>query len=79
MKMQSDIPVRKGLGPESPVQRIFRNRPAVHGKKDPPPLLILPKRHILAEPAFHPAAFIVIAPRALLSEFIAMPETVHIE
>ena len=77
--MQGDIPVRKAFRFEGGVQRVAGNGPAVDGKEDLLAGLVVIGIDIAFQPAFHPAGFIVIDPRAFRTELITAPETEDIK
>ena len=69
-EMQRDIPVRKAFRFPRGVQRIVPGNAAVDGEKDVFSPRRLPEPHIIAKPALHPAAFVVIGAGAFLCVFV---------
>ena len=77
--MQRDILVGEAFGLEGLVERVAGDLPAVNGQKDVLPAAVLPEGHILSQPAFDPAALVVIAPGAFGVILAAAFEPVDIE
>ena len=78
-EVEGRIPGGEAFGPESLVQGIMTDGPAVHRQEHHFPFRFLAETHGIPEPAFHPAPFIVIAPEALEPEILPGMEALHIE
>ena len=79
IKMEGHVPVSEAFGLEGVVQGIAGDGPAVHGQEHILAVGGLPEAHVAAEPAFDPAALVVIAADALLVILRPAPEAVDIE
>ena len=77
--MQRDILVGEAFGLEGLVERVAGDLPAVNGKKDVLSAAVLPEGHVVAQPAFDPAALVVIATGAFGVILAAAFEAVDIE
>ena len=78
-EMESDIHIRKALRLPRAVQRVMGNGAVVHRDVDALPGGILVEGHVVAQPALHPSALVVVAAGAFLIEFGSGAETIDIE
>ncbi len=83
IEMQHDIVVRETFGLPYPIQRVCVEKVAVNGQIDILALcrsaagVLLPD--IAGQPAFQPAAFVIVGAAAPAAEFVAGLKTVHEE
>ena len=77
--MQRDIPVCEAFGLPGGVQGIVAGYAAVNGEEDVLSLRRLAEGHIVSQPAFHTAPFIVIGAGALFCVFIPVFKTIQIK
>ena len=79
IEVEGHIPGGEALGLEGVVQGIGWNGAAVHGQEYILPIRVLAEAHEVSQPAFHPAALVIIAAGALFVIFRPALETVHIK
>ena len=79
IEVERHIPGGEAFGLEGVIKGISGDRTAVHGQKYIFSVRGLAEPHEISQPAFHPAALIVIAPGALFVVFRPAFEAVYIE
>lgn len=77
--MEGDIAVGEALGFEGLVEGVVPGYPAVDGDEHAFAFGGTDKAHVIAQPAFHAAALVIVRPEAFPAVFLAAFETVHVE
>ena len=79
VEMEGHVARSEALGLERLIERIDRDRTAVHREEHLSAIRILPEAHVITEPAFDAAALVVVAARAKFGVLVPATEAVDIE
>ena len=79
IEVEHHIPVREAFGFECIVEGVGGDGPAVHAEEDPLAVAAAAEAHVVAQPALHPAALVVVAAWACGIVFPAAAEAVDIK